>query len=74
MDPKGKVALISGAARIGQSIAEALARRGCHVALTYNRSRDSAEKAAGAVRALGPRALTLHADIARNTIVSTIVA
>lgn len=63
MDPKGKVALISGAARVGQTVAEALARRGCHVALTYNRSRDSAEKAAGKVRALGPRALVLRADL-----------
>ncbi|HEV8702807.1 MAG TPA: SDR family oxidoreductase [Candidatus Polarisedimenticolia bacterium] len=63
MDPKGKVALISGAARVGRSVAEALARRGCHVALTYNRSRDSAEEAAARVRALGPRALALRADL-----------
>jgi NAD(P)-dependent dehydrogenase (short-subunit alcohol dehydrogenase family) len=63
VDPKGKVALISGAARVGRSVAEALARRGCHVALTYNRSRDSAEEAAARVRALGPRALALRADL-----------
>jgi NAD(P)-dependent dehydrogenase (short-subunit alcohol dehydrogenase family) len=44
-------------------VAEALARRGCHVALTYNRSRDSAEEAAARVRALGPRALALRADL-----------
>ena len=63
MDPKGKVALISGAARVGQSVAEALARRGCHVALIYNRSRDSADEAARRVRALGSRALALRADL-----------
>jgi NAD(P)-dependent dehydrogenase (short-subunit alcohol dehydrogenase family) len=63
VDPKGQVALISGAARVGQSVAEGLARRGCHVALTYNRSRDSAEEAARRVRALGPRAMALRADL-----------
>jgi len=63
VDPKGKVALISGAARVGQAVAEALARRGCHVALTYNRSRESAEKVAVRIRDLGSRALALRADL-----------
>ena len=57
MDPKDRVALIAGGARIGQEVATALARRGCHVALTYNRSRASAEESAGRVRSLGSRSL-----------------
>ncbi len=65
MDPRGRVALIAGGARIGQEVAKALARRGCHVALTYNRSRTSAREAAGRVRALGARSLVVKADLSR---------
>ena len=65
MDPRGKVALISGGARIGQEVATALARRGCHVALTYNRSRTSAEETAGRVRSLGARSMVVKADLSR---------
>ncbi|MBI1951662.1 MAG: SDR family oxidoreductase [Acidobacteria bacterium] len=63
MDPRGKVALITGGARVGRSVSEALASRGCHVALVYNRSRDVADEAAGRARALGVRALALRADL-----------
>ena len=48
MDPNGKVALITGGARIGQVVADALANRGCSLSLTYRDSRDAAEKTAGA--------------------------
>ena len=65
MDPKDRVALIAGGARIGQEVATALARRGCHVALTYNRSRASAEESAGRVRSLGSRSLIVRADLSR---------
>jgi len=63
VDPQGKVALITGGARVGRIVSEALASRGCHVALAYNRSRDTAEEAAGRARALGVRALALRADL-----------
>jgi len=63
VDPNGKVALITGGARMGRFVSEALARRGCHVALVYNRSRASAEEAVGRARALGVRALALGADL-----------
>jgi NAD(P)-dependent dehydrogenase (short-subunit alcohol dehydrogenase family) len=62
VDPNGKVALITGGARIGQVVAQALAARGCGLALTYRGSREAAEGAATAAREAGVRALTLRAD------------
>lgn len=62
MDLKGKVALITGGARIGQDVARALALRGCSIALTYRRSREVAEAAACAAKDAGVSAVVLHAD------------
>ena len=64
MDPRGKVALITGGARVGRSVAEWLATRGCDVALTYRASRDAAETTATALREQGVRAITIAADLA----------
>src|SRR5216117_3936192 len=65
MDPKDRVALISGGARIGQEVAAALARRGCHIALTYNKSRKSAEETADRVRSFGARSMVVKSDLSR---------
>ena len=64
MDLKDRVALITGAKRIGIVVAEELARRGAHVVLSYARSKDEAEVGAGRVRALGSRAVVAQADLA----------
>jgi NAD(P)-dependent dehydrogenase (short-subunit alcohol dehydrogenase family) len=65
MDPRGKVALIAGGARIGRTVAETLAARGADVAVTFRGSRQSAEETVAAVRALGTRALMVQADLAQ---------
>ena len=62
MDPKGKVALITGGARIGQVVAAALASRGCSLALTYLGSSGAAEATAASARSAGVKAAVLHAD------------
>lgn len=62
MDPKGKVALITGGARIGQVVAGTLASRGCSLALTYRNSRDAAEATAAAAKAAGVDAVVVRAD------------
>jgi NAD(P)-dependent dehydrogenase (short-subunit alcohol dehydrogenase family) len=62
MDPKGKVALITGGARIGQVVAQALATRGCALSLIYRGSRDAAEQTASAARGVGVDAIVLRAD------------
>ncbi|TMA44585.1 MAG: SDR family NAD(P)-dependent oxidoreductase [Deltaproteobacteria bacterium] len=63
MDVAGKVALLTGGARIGQTVSQAIAQRGCGLALTYRRSRDAAEATAAAARATGVRTVVLRADV-----------
>jgi NAD(P)-dependent dehydrogenase (short-subunit alcohol dehydrogenase family) len=65
MDPKGKVAVITGGARIGQVVADVLAKRGCALALIYRASRAAAEKTVAAAKAAGVNAIAVRAD-ARN--------
>ncbi len=67
MDFKGRVALITGGARIGQTVASALASRGCSLALTYRGSRDAADATATAARAAGVKAAVLRADATNET-------
>jgi NAD(P)-dependent dehydrogenase (short-subunit alcohol dehydrogenase family) len=63
MELTGKVALITGGKRMGAAVATTLAAAGADVALVYNRSRDEAEQAVAAVRALGRRAVSVQADV-----------
>jgi 3-oxoacyl-[acyl-carrier protein] reductase len=60
----GRRALVTGAGRgFGRSIALGLAREGADVALHHNRSREGAETAAEAIRALGRDAFTVQAEL-----------
>jgi NAD(P)-dependent dehydrogenase (short-subunit alcohol dehydrogenase family) len=63
MDLAGRVVLITGGKRIGVAVALELARRGADIGLVYRQSRAEAEEAAADVRALGRRAVVLHADL-----------
>ena len=65
MDPKGKAALITGGARIGQVVAEALAQRGCALAIVYRSSREAAEKTVASAKAAGVDAIAVQADARR---------
>jgi NAD(P)-dependent dehydrogenase (short-subunit alcohol dehydrogenase family) len=65
MDLRDRVVLVTGVKRVGSTVAEALARRGMDVALSYNSSAREAEEAAKAIRAAGRRALVLQADLSR---------
>jgi NAD(P)-dependent dehydrogenase (short-subunit alcohol dehydrogenase family) len=62
MDLKGKVALITGGARIGQVVAQSVATLGCDLALVYRGSREAAEASARAAISAGVRAITISAD------------
>jgi len=63
-----RAALVTGGAkRLGRAIALALAGEGFDIALHYATSAAEAEATAEAIRALGRRAVTLAADLARET-------
>ncbi len=66
MDLTDRAALITGGKRIGAVVAIDLARRGMHLALSYNRSQLEAEEAADAVRAAGRRVFLIQADLSRG--------
>lgn len=74
MDTFDKVALITGGKRIGLAVAEELARRGVHVALSYAHARTEAEDGAARVRAAGRRATVLKADLSGPDACSALVA
>ncbi len=66
MELRDRVALITGGKRIGAAIAIDLARRGMHVALSYNRSRAEAEEAAAAVSETGRQVALIQANLSQG--------
>lgn len=65
MEIKDKVAWITGGRRIGRAVAEALARRGAHIAASYRGSRAEAEETARRAEALGVKGLAVRADVTK---------
>src|ERR1700732_1361675 len=61
----GKRAVVTGASRgIGAAIAKALAAEGADVAITYEKSAESAAEVVSAIKAKGRRAVAVQADSA----------
>lgn len=73
MNLSGKVALITGAKRVGAVVAAALAERGADVALSYNHSEREANEAAAEVRVRGRRAMVVRADVSDAHACATLV-
>lgn len=68
-DERTKVALVTGSGkrRIGNAIALALARRGCHVAIHCNRSAEEARETVAQLESMGVRAAAFQADLASES-------
>jgi glucose 1-dehydrogenase len=63
---RDRAVLVTGGGKgIGRGLALALAEAGADVAVTYNRSRDGAERVVDEIRGLGRRALAIPADLSR---------
>lgn len=65
MNLQHKVAWIAGGARMGATVAHALAQKGCRVVLTYRKSKKAAEDIVRQLIADGAEALALPCDLAR---------
>jgi len=74
MTLEGRVVLLTGARRIGASIALAVAKRGADVALAYRSSAREAEAIAAEVQRIGRRVITIQADVSAADSCGTMVA
>ena len=63
MDFSGRVALVTGAARVGQATAVMLAEAGCRLAIVYNRSDKAAREVEKIAGRFGSDCLLLRADL-----------
>ena len=63
MDLRGKVALVTGAKRIGADVARELARRGADVAISYARSKTEADALVTEIKAMGRLSAAFQADL-----------
>jgi NAD(P)-dependent dehydrogenase (short-subunit alcohol dehydrogenase family) len=73
MDLKGKVALITGAKRIGADVARELAKRGADVAVSYARSKKEADDLVAELKSAGRRSAAYQADLTDPFACATIV-
>lgn len=61
---KGKVAIVTGGSRgIGATIAKELAKKGAHVVINYNTSKEAAESVIKEIEQLGGTAIGFKADV-----------
>jgi 3-oxoacyl-[acyl-carrier protein] reductase len=74
MDPRKKVALVTGAARgIGRAIAIGLAAEGASVVINYQSRHDAAQEVMGIIQAAGGESMAYSADVTKDDAVKSMV-
>jgi len=74
MELRDKAVLITGGKRIGAAVASELARRGMHVAVAYNRSRDEADDVVADVQRVARTGAAFQANLSNAEDCRTLVA
>ena len=74
MDLKDKVIILTGARRIGQTVAEELAKKGVHLVITYRSAKEESEAMCKACAAYGVRAEPILADLSREEDIKNLIS
>lgn len=74
MNIEGKTIILTGARRIGQSVAEELAKKGANLAITYRSSKEESETMCQACIATGVKAAPFMADLSKESDIKRVVA
>lgn len=74
MDLTSKVVLLTGARRMGHTVATRLAARGADIVVTYRGAAGEAEAVADAVKTMGRRAASVRADVSDSASVDSLLA
>lgn len=74
MNLEGKVIILTGARRIGQTVAEELAKKGANLAITYRNSKAESEATCQACQALGVKVEPFMADLSKEEDIKKLVS
>lgn len=74
MELKNKVALVTGGARIGSDVAMTLARKGCHLALTYHSSKKAVLDTAARVARYGVDVRVYRVNLTKDSESKTLIS
>lgn len=73
MNLDGKTIILTGARRIGQTVAEELAKKGANLAITYRSSKEESEAMCSACIAVGVQAKPFQADLSSEEDIKNMV-
>lgn len=74
MNIEGKTIILTGARRIGQTVAEELAKKGANLAITYRTAKEESEAMCSACIAAGVKAEPFMADLSKEEDIKKLVA
>lgn len=73
MNLKGKTIILTGARRIGQTVAEELAKKGVNLAITYRSSKEESEAVCTACINIGVKSVPFQADLSSEEDISRLI-